>query len=153
MSGPRRLTPDDPAMGEVLALMRAAFAGMEGRIDPPSSIHRLTLEDLRGGPGEVWAIGTPPVAAAVFTARDDALYLGKIAVAADQRGRGLSRALIDAAERRARALGLPALTLQSRVELIENHAVFAALGFAKTGETAHEGYDRATSLTFTKDLR
>ena len=32
-------------------------------------------------------------------------------------------------------------------ELIENHATFAALGFRKTGETAHAGYSRPTSIT------
>ncbi len=38
---PRQLGPgDDPA--PVLALIRDAFAGMEGRIDPPSSMHHLT---------------------------------------------------------------------------------------------------------------
>ena len=51
------------------------------------------------------------------------------------------------AETRARALGLPVLELQTRVELTENHAAFRALGFAQTGATAHPGFDRPTSLT------
>jgi len=42
---PRQLLPgDDPA--PVLALVRASFAYMDGRIDPPSSMHRLSEDDI-----------------------------------------------------------------------------------------------------------
>jgi len=33
------------------------------------------------------------------------------------------------------------------VELVENHAAFAKMGFVRTGESAHPGYDRPTSIT------
>lgn len=153
MDDPRRLFPDDPTLPDVLALIRSAFAYMDGVVDPPSSMHRLTLEDLRTGPGEVWAIGDPVVACAIFTAQTDTLYVGKIAVAPEARDRGMARRLIDAAEARARALGLASLTLQTRVELTANRAAFEALGFRKIAETAHEGFNRPTSFTFEKALR
>ncbi|WP_233557069.1 GNAT family N-acetyltransferase [Gemmobacter lutimaris] len=141
-------------MAPVLALIRAAFAYMDGRIDPPSSMHRLTEADLstEAGAGEVWVIGTPPMACMVLTPKADALYVGKLATAEPERGRGLARRLMVRAEARARALGLPALELQSRVELVENHAAFTAMGFMQTGATAHAGYDRPTSLTFRKPV-
>ena len=44
---PRRLTADDLTVADALDLMRAAFAYMDGRIEPPSSIHRLDLGALR----------------------------------------------------------------------------------------------------------
>jgi ribosomal protein S18 acetylase RimI-like enzyme len=69
-------------------------------------------------------------------------------VAASHRGQGLARRLIDQAEARARALQLPALELQTRVELVENQAAFRAMGFEEVGRTAHEGYDHPTSITF-----
>jgi ribosomal protein S18 acetylase RimI-like enzyme len=146
---PRRLTPDDD-MTPVLALIRRAFAGMEGRINPPSSMHRLTLADIaaQAGAGEVWAIGRPPVACLFLTPEPDALYLHKLAVDARAQGRGHARRLIDLAAARARARGLPRLRLQTRVELVENHAAFRAMGFTQTAATAHPGYDRPTSLTF-----
>ena len=58
---PRRLGPVDPALPQALALIHRSFAYMEGRIDPPSSVHRLTLAALReqARDGEVWGIGTP----------------------------------------------------------------------------------------------
>jgi hypothetical protein len=51
------------------------------------------------------------------------------------------------AEAMARELGRPVLELGTRVELTENHAAFAALGFREVARTAHAGYDRPTSVT------
>lgn len=134
----------------ILRLLQAEFAHMEGRIDPPSSLGALTpgaIEALAQG-GEVWVIGVPPVACVFLTPRPGALYLGKLAVAASHRRRGFARALVELAETRARALGLPLLELQTRVELAENHATFRALGFVEAGRTAHPGFDRPTTVTF-----
>lgn len=151
---PQRVT-DAALWPAILALLGAEFASMTGRIDPPSSLHHLTPEALtqHSHSGEIWVIGSPPVACLFLTPKPQALYLGKLAVAASHRGRGLARQLVDLAETRARAHGLPALELQTRVELTENHATFRALGFTETGRTAHPGFDRPTSVTFRKDLR
>lgn len=145
---PRRLGKDDPDLDEVLALIRAEFAYMDGVIDPPSSMHRLTREDLSSGPGEVWGIGRPVTACVVLTPKADCLYIGKLAVARAERGRGLARALILVAEDRARAAGLGWLELQTRIELTANQATFAAMGFAEVARTAHHGFDRPTSITY-----
>ncbi len=138
----------------VLRLIRDAFAYMEGRIDPPSSMHMLRADDIAESArnGEVWVIedAGAPVACMVLTPKSGRLYLGRLAVAAGYRGRGLSRRLVEKAEARATALGFEVLELQSRIELVENHAIFAAMGFRNTAETRHPGFDRATSLTFQK---
>ena len=134
----------------LLHLIRAEFAYMEPRINPPSSMHRLTEADIaaKAETGEVWVIGTPPVACVFLTYQPESLYIGKLAVAAQQRGKGLARALIDVAEARARDLGLGWLELETRVELSENHAAFARMGFQEVGRKAHAGFDRPTSITF-----
>ena len=121
---------------------------MDGLVDPPSSMHRLTVDDLAHGPGEVWVIGRPPVACVVMTPRPDALYVGKLAVATGERGKGYARRLLDHAEARARAMARSWIELQVRIELEQNHRAFAALGFVETDRTAHPGYDRPTSITF-----
>ena len=151
---PIRLTAQDD-MAPVHRLLHDAFAYMEPRIDPPSSLHRMTPASLadEAARNELWAMLDPgPVACMILTVKPDHLYLGKLAVAETHRGRGLGRVMLDHAERRARALGRPALVLQTRVELVENHAAFARMGFAETGRTAHAGYDRPTSVTFTRHL-
>ena len=151
LDNPRRLSGDDPDLARVLALIRDSFAYMDGVIDPPSSMHRMTEKSLctDASRSEIWVIGTPPIACMVLTPRPDTLYLGKLAVASAARGQGLARRMIDHAAARAAALGLPSLTLQTRIELTANHATFAALGFTQTGRTRHDGYDRDTSITFT----
>ncbi len=152
---PRRITPDDD-MAPILALLHRAFAGMEGRIDPPSSLHRLTVEGIaeQARTGEVWVIDD--VACVFLTPQPEALppalYIGKLAVDPSAQGHGMARRLIDLAQTRALDLGLSRLALQTRVELVENHAIFKALGFVKTAETAHVGFDRPTSYRFEKQL-
>ncbi len=95
----------------LLRLIQTAFADMEGRIDPPSSMHHLTEAAIadQARTAEVWAIGTPPAACMFLTPRDGNLYIGKLAVARARRGKGLARALMTAAENRARALELPVI--------------------------------------------
>ena len=151
---PESLSPGDPRLTDTLALIRRVFAEHDGRVDPPSSMHRMTLDDLEQAAreGEVWGIGARPTACVILSVKGDALYLSKLAVAADHRGKGLARVLIDCAVQRARAHGLSALELQTRVELVENHATFRALGFEKVGETRHEGYDRTTSITMRRPV-
>ena len=135
-------------------LLARAFAGMEGRIDPPSSLHDLTAGDIAAQAvvGEVWVIGAPAVACVFLTPRAHSLYLGKLAVDPAVQRMGYGRRLIGVAEMRAHALGLPTLELSTRIELKENHAAFRALGFVQTGQSAHPGFDVPTTLNFTKHL-
>lgn len=133
----------------VLDLLHLCFAGMEGRIDPPSSLFRLTVDDIVEHP-EVWTLGQPPFACVFLTSCAGALYVGKLAVHPDHQGRGLARKLIDHAALRAQALGLDALELHTRIELVENHVAFAAMGFHRVGDTTHPGFDHPTSVTFRK---
>ena len=138
----------------LLDLIRSAFAYMEGRIDPPSSMQHLTAAGLaaQSQTAEIWVIGAPPVACVILTPKPGALYIGKLAVAEGHRGKGLARRLIDLAQDRAVALGLPVLELQTRVELASNQATFRALGFAEAGRTAHLGYARPTSITYRRSV-
>lgn len=144
-----KLATDPARWPAILRLLHSAFAYMEGRIDPPSSLRDLTPEALarQAEVGEIWVIGAP-VACVFLTPKPPALYVGKLAVAADHRGRGLARALMEVAGARAHELGLAALELQTRVELVENQAAFRAMGFVEVGRTAHPGYDRPTSITY-----
>lgn len=59
---------------------------------------------------------------------------------------------MQAVEDFARRRGKYAIELQTRIELAANHAAFARLGFREIARTAHEGYDRPTSITMRKAL-
>jgi len=151
---PHAVSPDDPDLPAILHLIRSAFAPIEGLVHPPSSIHRLTLHHLRSHAtdGALWAIASPPCATVIATPRTDCLHLGKLAITPAHRKQGLARALIDHMADHARALGLPRLRLQTRIELTENHLTFAALGFHETARTAHPGFRRATSITMERPV-
>jgi GNAT superfamily N-acetyltransferase len=133
----------------LLGLIQRAFATMDGRIDPPSSLHRLTPEGLAASP-EVWVFGVPPRACMVLTPKPDGLYLGKLAVEPELQGQGLGRQMVGFAEARARELGLPQVELETRVELTENHRFYLALGYAEAGRSAHPGFARPTSVRYVK---
>ncbi|QOF73494.1 GNAT family N-acetyltransferase [Aminobacter sp. SR38] len=152
-----RLTQDFDRWDELLGLIMRAFAYMDGVIDPPSSAHRLTAASLRDKAGdEVGFIATLDgrLVGCIFAAeRDDAIYVGKLAVDDSARGLGIGRALMLAAERHAAERGKPVLELQTRIELAANHATFAKMGFVEFERTAHDGFDRPTSITFRKTLR
>lgn len=149
---PRRLTPDAD-LRPVLALLRQSFAYMERVIDPPSSLTRMELDDLRtaAADGELWVLGDPPVACMILTRRQETLYLGKLAVDAGMRGQGLARRLMCHATGRARAMGLASVTLQTRVELRQNQAFFESHGFVEIERSSHPGYARLTTITYRRD--
>lgn len=141
---------------ELIGLVRAAFAYMDGRIDPPSSLTTMGLEDFKAKADREALIlaceGQALIGCAFADLREDCVYVGKVAVAPSVRGRGVARQMFAAAEALARRHRKPFLELQTRVELVENHAAFGALGFAKVAETAHPGHRRATSITMRRPV-
>lgn len=140
----------------LLTLIRRSFAYMDGVIDPPSSAHRLTPETLRDKAQAetcLIALAGDRLVGCIFVARrQDAVYVGKLAVEESARGLGIGRLLMNSAERLALESGTPILELETRIELTKNHATFERLGFAEFKRTAHPGYDRITSITYRKRL-
>ena len=143
-------------LAAILALIQTEFADMEGRIDPPSSMHRLNVNSIAemASTGDVFVIEESggPIACLFGAAKAECYYLGKIAVAKKARGRGHARKLIEATVPYAQANAAKYLELEVRVELTENHAAFGRMGFLKSGETSHAGYDKATSITMRRSL-
>ncbi|ESW87343.1 acetyltransferase [Mesorhizobium sp. LSJC269B00] len=141
---------------ELLSLIMRAFAPMDGVIDPPSSAHLLCVESLRDKAGRETvfvALQGGQIAGCVFALeRPDDFYIGKLAVEPELQGQGIGRRLMQAVEFLARSRNKPAIELQTRIELTVNHATFAGLGFRETERTAHDGYDRPTSITLRKEL-
>lgn len=150
------LPADFDRWDDLLALIRRAFAYMDGVIDPPSSAHLLSADSLaekaKREAGFV-AVENGRIVGCVFAlerARD--FYVGKLAVEPALQGQGVGARLMQAVEDLARERDKDAIELQARIELTANHAAFARLGFRETGRTAHAGYDRPTSITMRKVL-
>lgn len=151
-----RLPQNFDRWDELLDLIMRSFAYMDGVIDPPSSAHRLSQANLlEKAKDEICFIATLEgrLVGCIFAAeRTDVFYVGKLAVDDSVRGAGIGRALMLAAERHAIDQGKPFLELQTRIELTTNHATFARMGFVEFERTAHDGFDRPTSITFRKAL-
>ncbi len=133
------------------ALLVDTYRYMDGRIDPPSSLHRMSAADLRAKAGEerliVAAADDGRLIGCLFCRpEDDWLYVGKMAVAADLQGAGIGRHLIEGARSMARERHLRGLELETRIELTENHEAFGRMGFVKVADQSHEGYSRVTNI-------
>ena len=141
---------------ELHALLHRNYAYMDARIDPPSSLHRLTVENLEEKARAetlFLALDGEQLVGCMFCRREvDWLYVGKVAVEEKFQGCGIGRMMFDRAFDLARQDGLQGLELEARIELIENHQAFANLGFIKVGEDAHEGYDQPTSIRMRASL-
>ena len=152
-----RATAGDTRWGELLALLHEAFEYQRARIDPPSSLYRLDAASLaQKAQEETLFVATDAgqlVGCAFARLERDCVYVGKVAVRPGWQGQGLGRRLMQAVECHALQTGRSVLELETRIELVENHATFAALGFVRTAEHAHAGYDRPTYVTMQKSLR
>lgn len=151
-----RILNDHRACTAVFDLLQDSFATMDGMIDPPSSLHRMTRQSVIDHMENEVLLAVlenrKALACLFLTHHADHLYLGKLATASGMRGKGYAKALLDWAETWGRGAGFDRMELQCRVELVQNHVYFQRQGFEKIGETAHAGYDRPTSLTFAKNL-
>ena len=148
----KRAAADTADWQAILDLVFEAFAYMGGRIDPQSSAHRLTVEAMAAQTEESAAFKAEDWDDTLFGCvflkpKGDALYLGKLPIRPARQGEGIGRRLFEASIEEARARNLPEIELQARVELTENHAAFVAMGFREVGRTAHNGYNRPTSVT------
>lgn len=140
----------------LLSLILSSFAYMDAVIDPPSSAQGLTPAKLaQKAESEIGfaVLRDKELVGCLFCRPEpDFLYLGKLAVSPDCQGKGIGRLLLATAEDLAREMRLPALRLETRIELTGNHRTFARWGFAKTAENSHPGFERITSIEMQKRL-
>ena len=132
---------------EIHAFTQAIFGALD--IDPPSGVLKETEADfaarLRNETCFVIEADGGLIASMFCRLDGDALYIGRLAVHADWRRRGIANALIDAATAEARRLGAKRLTLGCRIALTSNLALFRSRGFVIVGHETHAGFSAPTS--------
>ena len=148
----RPLRPED--CDGVAALIRSAFASLATDVDPPPSALRVRGEDIAahlaaGGSG---VIAGQVRACLLWTRRDSALHVSRLAVAVECRGRGLALAMLGLAEDEAGRLGLTRLTLSTRLALESNRRLFARAGFVEGARHAHPGFAQPTYIDMERTL-
>lgn len=144
---------DIPRLVEVI---RASFAEYEGRLDPPSSAERKTVEivqqELVGGGAFVAEADRVIVGCVLYHPHPDYVYLDRLSVLPDFRRRGIAGTLIQAVETRTRTLGLSRVRLSVRLALTENRSYYERLGYMLLRYGTHAGYTSPTFVTLEKEL-
>ena len=141
----------------VYQVTKAAYEEYRGFLDPSSGVDKETLEAvesaLHQGSAVLALMDGIAVGAVRYEPRDGgSLYVGRLAVLPSHRRRGIGRALMAAAEERARRMGLARIILGVRVQLPENRAFYESLGYRADGHGSHPGYERATWTGMSKAL-
>jgi len=147
-----RVAPDEAR--DLLGVIHAAYAEYENALEPPSGAHRETVESLAAritcGGGAIGRLAGFSVGCVLFEPRGDALYLGRLAVVPAARKHGIGRLLMAFAEREAIAAGFARITLGVRLQLPQNTAFYAKLGYTISGYGSHPGYAQPTYMMMEK---
>jgi GNAT superfamily N-acetyltransferase len=140
----------------LLKLLHSAFSYQNSRIDPPSSLYLLNIQTLaeKAKQEKLYiALNHGELVGCIFAkAQLGSLYIGKFATWPSLQGKGIGKYLLNAVTIDGKRNGFSALELQVRIELTENQAAFAKLGFVQTGTTTHAGFKHATSVTMQKRI-
>lgn len=140
----------------VAALITRAFAAQPVRVDPAPSALRVTAADvlavLKEGGGTGAEASGVLAGAVLWEEKDGGLYVSRLSVAPEWRGRGIAVRLLAAAEEAAQVKGLPRLHLGTRLALEGNRRLFARLGFREIAFHAHPGYATPTWVEMEKQI-
>ncbi len=135
----------------ITELLRAAFAEYKGKLDPPSGAHSESVETVRGllqsESSYVAILDGETVGVVFYRAHPDhadEVYLHRLAVLPHARRFGIGRALLEAVEESARAMGKDWVSLNVRIALPANRAYYSHLDYNVTGFAAHPGYSAPT---------
>jgi GNAT superfamily N-acetyltransferase len=135
-----RATHADAAL--VHRLMLDAFREYDGVLDPRSSAHDETVDDViahmdLGGAVLAYAAAVPVGSGRYELRTGGVVYLGRLAVPKEFRGRGIAPAMIEFIETAAIAAGATDATLDCRMVLDTNILLYERLGYAVVSTYEH----------------
>ena len=140
----------------IVVLIQRAFGEYRGKLRPESGALRETPETIRAATKTdtiLLAERAGRILGCVSVRRkDDCAYAGRLAVEPMERGIGVGRALLAAAEALARQMGSDRLRVDVRLKLRDNRTFFRALGFREGAERCHPGFSRPTYVEMEKIL-
>lgn len=141
MLPPRKARPNDlPSVQRIVEEAYSPYVSRLGREPGPmldNYAGRIAAGQVEvvDGPGGLDAI-------LVLVPEKGFLLLDNVAVANAARGQGIGGALIDHAEARARALGLPMVRLYTHELMVENQAIYRKRGYVETHRAEKDGLKR-----------
>jgi ribosomal protein S18 acetylase RimI-like enzyme len=128
----------------IVALQRAAYRGEAELLgtDALPPLHE-TAAELRACGEELWVAGTPPQAAVGLEPEGDALRIARLMVAPSAQRRGLGRAAVALAMKRAAGAPLVVSTGAANTPAL---ALYERAGFVRVGERTVPGDVRIVDL-------
>lgn len=141
---------------EIVSIMHRAFQEYDGVLDPPSGVHNESAESVRSKmqTGH-WLLARQDgmtVGCVWYEKRGGFIYIGRLSVPPEFRGRGIANQLLDAVEARARAVGVLSLQLGVRIVLTRMRQAYERRGYHIIRYETHPGYTEPTYLTMEKAL-
>ncbi len=153
MSGPVATRPAEPSDCPAIAqLVAAAYGPYVERIGRPPGPMLADYADVVSR-GQTWVAQDDDgglLGVLVLERAEDHLLLNNVAVRPGVQRRGVGRLLLQLAEERAAALGLPEIRLYTNEAMSENLNYYPRHGYLETHRTTENGYRR---VFFTKVLR
>jgi predicted N-acetyltransferase YhbS len=147
----------DTDIPQILGVIKAAFAEYEGRLDPPSSAERKTVEIVRAELREATAVVAQHeqtiIGTVFYRSHGDAVYLDRLAVLSEWRGQGMGRRLMKIVEGKTAELGLSQVTLSVRIALTQNQIYYDKLGYEFVAYGTHDGYKEPTYIVLAKQVK
>jgi ribosomal protein S18 acetylase RimI-like enzyme len=130
------------AAAVVRELMLAAFDEYRQALVVPSSALDETVEDVRAhlalGGGILARRGGRIVGSGRFEWRHDHVYIGRLSVLPEARGRGIGAAMMEGIHGLARERGVGEAHISVRVLLPKNVALYERLGYLEVSRYQHE---------------
>ena len=135
-AAPRLARPEEaPALRDLVRAAYAHYVPRLGREPTPMGDDYAA----RIAAGQAWWV---PDIAVIVLVEQDGMLLDNIAVAATARGQGIGRALIAFAQAQALARGHARLWLYTNEKMVENIALYLALGFIETHRETQASFRR-----------
>ena len=149
-------TAKDGDQVDILRVIRASFAEYQGKLDPPSSAHHKTPEDVQNELSRATAIlavaGTEAVGCVFYRATGNYVYLYRLAVVPNWRKHGIGSKLVNLVEEQTVNQGLHTVRLSVRVALVDNQIYYEKLGYTFKEYGTHTGYTEPTFMVLEKQL-
>lgn len=126
---------------DVRELMLAAFREYDGVLTVPSSAMTESVDETAGhialGGAVLATVNGRLVGSGRFELRKDHVYIGRLSVLPEFRGRGIGALMMTALEQRGAALGAPEARIGVRTLLPKNIQLYERLGYAVTDTYKH----------------
>ena len=141
---------------EIHILCKSCFLTHHGRIDPPTSMDKETVESYQQRIlDDNCAVLTEKdkiVGCIFYTQTKAGFYFYKLAVDPNYRRQGLAQKLLCHIENEALKVGVKRISLNVRIQLLENITLFTKQGYNEVGRHAHPGFDKPTYIEMVKHL-